>query len=151
MPLAEIEEKGAFVDTRGVRTRKEVDNEVFIRGIRHIAENLPIVAHRLHGKRLACENGLLLAERKATTNKMAFDWVVEQDKSVSWVRKARWVNDNKYYTSSGVSAGIDMALGFVRDRHGMEAAERIARGRSTSGTRTLNTTHSADARKSEGR
>lgn len=26
--------------------------------------------------------------------------------------------DNKYYTSSGVSAGIDMALGFIHNRIG---------------------------------
>ncbi len=127
MPLAEIEEGGILLIPGGFGTRKEVDNEVFIRAIRHIAENSQFVLTVCTGSALLAKTGLL-AERKATTNKMAFDWVVEQDKSVSWVRKARWVNDNKYYTSSGVSAGIDMALGFVRDRHGMEAAERIARG-----------------------
>ncbi len=67
----------------------------------------------------------LLRNHKATTNKMAFDWVLEQDREVQWVRKARWVYDGKYYTSSGVSAGIDIILGFVSDRMGMEWAERI--------------------------
>jgi transcriptional regulator GlxA family with amidase domain len=34
---------------------------------------------------------------------------------------------NVYYTSSGVSAGIDMVLSFVSDRHGIETAEKIAK------------------------
>lgn len=59
---------------------------------------------------------------------MAFDWVVKQDKEVHWVRKARWVNDGKYYTCSGISAGIDMAFGFIRDIMGMDVADKISKG-----------------------
>lgn len=70
----------------------------------------------------------ILKNMKATSNKMAFDWVVEQDNEVNWIREARWVHDGKYYTSSGVSAGIDMTLGFVRDMMGVEIAEKIAKG-----------------------
>jgi transcriptional regulator GlxA family with amidase domain len=36
--------------------------------------------------------------------------------------KARWVVDGSYYTSSGVSAGMDMALGFIADHYGQEKA-----------------------------
>ncbi|MBQ5797315.1 MAG: DJ-1/PfpI family protein, partial [Firmicutes bacterium] len=35
------------------------------------------------------------------------------------------VVDGKFYTSAGVSAGIDMALGFVRDVYGLEQAQEI--------------------------
>ena len=35
--------------------------------------------------------------------------------------------DGKYYTSSGVSAGIDMSLGFVCDHFGEEIARKIAK------------------------
>ena len=45
---------------------------------------------------------------------------------VLWVNEARWVVDSNYYTSSGVSAGIDMALGFVADQFGVEEARKIA-------------------------
>jgi transcriptional regulator GlxA family with amidase domain len=48
-------------------------------------------------------------------------------KNVKWKYKARWVVDKKYYTSSGISAGIDMSLGFVCDRFGDEMAEAIAK------------------------
>lgn len=42
------------------------------------------------------------------------------------MEKARWVADRKYYTSSGISAGIDMTLGFVSDRFGKDKAIKIA-------------------------
>ena len=34
--------------------------------------------------------------------------------------------DGKIYTSAGVSAGMDMSLGFIGDLYGMEQAEQIA-------------------------
>ena len=34
--------------------------------------------------------------------------------------------DGRFYTSSGISAGMDMALGFIADRYGEEEAQRIA-------------------------
>lgn len=34
--------------------------------------------------------------------------------------------DEKYFTSSGVSAGMDMALGFLSIIHGVEFARQIA-------------------------
>ena len=37
---------------------------------------------------------------------------------------ARWVREDRFYTSSGVSAGMDMTLGFVADLHGETAARR---------------------------
>ena len=44
-----------------------------------------------------------------------------------WIRKARWVADGKYYTSSGVSAGMDMTLGFISDVHGEKTAQEICK------------------------
>lgn len=49
-------------------------------------------------------------------------------RNVKWVKKARWVRTQNIYTSSGVSAGIDMALGFIADTYGLETAESIAKG-----------------------
>jgi transcriptional regulator GlxA family with amidase domain len=43
---------------------------------------------------------------------------------VRWIKKARWVRDGSIYTSSGVSAGIDMALAFVSELIGSDAAKR---------------------------
>jgi putative intracellular protease/amidase len=111
----------------GFGTRKEVDNGPFIKALRSIANGSQFVLTVCTGSALLARTGLL-SGRRATSNKRAFDWVVEQDRGVLWKRKARWIRDDKYYTSSGVSAGIDMTLGFVGDRHGTETAERISRG-----------------------
>ena len=48
-------------------------------------------------------------------------------KNVNWRNKARWVIDEKYYTSSGISAGIDVSLGFICDHFGKEIARKIAK------------------------
>jgi transcriptional regulator GlxA family with amidase domain len=43
-----------------------------------------------------------------------------------WIKRARWVADEKFWTSSGVSAGIDMALGFVEMINGRGKALEAA-------------------------
>jgi len=70
----------------------------------------------------------VLDGRRATTNKMDFTATVPLAPNVDWVKEARWVKDGKFYTSSGVSAGIDMALAAMADLFGMEMAERLALG-----------------------
>ena len=70
----------------------------------------------------------VLDGKRATTNKRAFDWVKSQRDEVQWERQARWVHDGKFYTSAGVSAGIDMALGFIRDQYGLDKAVEIYSG-----------------------
>lgn len=78
------------------------------------------------GSALLAQTGLLDG-RRATSNKMAFEWVTGTRPQVHWIRHARWVTDGKFYTSSGVSAGIDMALGFMADRFGTAFSEAAAR------------------------
>lgn len=48
----------------------------------------------------------VLKGRRATTNKAAWDWATQfGGGEVKWVPTARWVEDGKVWTSSGVSAG----------------------------------------------
>jgi putative intracellular protease/amidase len=68
----------------------------------------------------------LLDGLKATSNKRAFKWVTSLNERVYWQPAARWVRDGKYYTSSGISAGTDMALQVVADFCGREQALNIA-------------------------
>lgn len=42
--------------------------------------------------------------------------------------RARWVQDGYIYTSSGVSAGMDMALGSIADHLGYELTKRQSTG-----------------------
>ncbi|KAJ7050450.1 class I glutamine amidotransferase-like protein [Mycena amicta] len=56
----------------------------------------------------------VLSGKRATTNKQFYRAIVATTpKDIEWVPKARWVVDGNVWTSSGVSAGSDMALAFV--------------------------------------
>jgi len=120
-------ENGAdiFLIPGGYGTREEVTNSLLIDMIRKISQLSKYVLTVCTGTSLLAKTGLLDG-RKATSNKIAFDWVTTQGPNVTWVRKARWVVDGKYYTSSGVSAGMDMTLGFLEDIHGIEFARDVA-------------------------
>ena len=109
----------------GAGTRLGVNNALLIDTIRKISVSSNYVLTICTGSALLARTGLLDG-RKATSNKRAFDWVLTNGKDVNWIKHARWVVDGKYYTSSGVSAGMDMALGFLADRHGLEFARKVA-------------------------
>ncbi|KAF9585580.1 hypothetical protein BGW38_001691, partial [Lunasporangiospora selenospora] len=47
--------------------------------------------------------------------------------NVNWIKKARWVQDGKYVSSSGVSAGIDAALYIVSELTNIENAEFVSK------------------------
>ncbi len=109
----------------GMGARTEIHNKVLTDSIKSLAENSQYILTVCTGSALLAKTGLLDG-KNATSNKRSFDWVKKSSIGVNWVKQARWVRDGKYYTSSGVSAGIDMALGFVRDISGLNEARRIA-------------------------
>ena len=109
----------------GIGTRKEVDNERLTRWISRRASDAELVMSVCTGAGLLAKAGVLDG-RRATSNKAAFAWVVGQGPRVHWVKQARWVEDGKFWTSSGVSAGIDMALAVIARLCGLELAEQIA-------------------------
>ncbi|PHH93367.1 hypothetical protein CDD83_5921 [Cordyceps sp. RAO-2017] len=60
----------------------------------------------------------VLSGRRATTNKSVWKAATNHGKNVTWVPTARWVEDGNIWTSSGVSAGIDMTYAFLRRLYG---------------------------------
>jgi transcriptional regulator GlxA family with amidase domain len=48
-----------------------------------------------------------------------------RSKDITWVPRARWVVDGNVWTSSGVTAGSDMAMAFVEHLVGARAARSI--------------------------
>lgn len=52
---------------------------------------------------------------------------ITQGPRVNWIRHARWVNDGNIWTSSGVSAGIDMMYAYVTELYGENVAAYIAK------------------------
>ncbi|WML32973.1 DJ-1/PfpI family protein [Clostridium sp. OS1-26] len=109
----------------GMGTREKINDKNLINFIKDIAAESEYIMSVCTGSALLAKTGLLDG-KKATTNKRAFDWVVSQGKDVIWISKSRWVSDGNIFTSSGVSAGIDMTLGFISELLGKEKAKEIS-------------------------
>ena len=109
----------------GFGTRAEVDNPTILDFLRRRVAAAEIAMTVCSGSALLARTGLLDG-RRATTNKMFFQWVAEQGPRVEWVKAARWVEDGKFVTSSGVSAGIDMALAVIARLYGQGVSENLA-------------------------
>jgi putative intracellular protease/amidase len=114
-----------FLIPGGPGTRKEIDNVLFIETVKKISSQSKWVLTVCTGSALLAKTGLLDG-RRATSNKKAFEWVTKTSDAVEWIREARWTVHDKYYTSSGVSAGMDMTFGFLCDLQGVEFARKIA-------------------------
>ncbi|WP_299348795.1 DJ-1/PfpI family protein [uncultured Shimia sp.] len=111
----------------GMGTRAELDNPVMLDWLRAACAEAEIVTSVCTGSALLARAGALDG-RAATTNKRAFDWVcdVAQTDTVTWKQTARWVEDGKFFTSSGVSAGMDMSLAVIERLLGKDAARDAA-------------------------
>jgi len=108
----------------GVGMVDMLNDTEFISLINKIAENCKYILTVCTGSALLAKAGRL-NEKKATTNKRLFLLLSSKFEKVTWIKQARWVMDDTIYTSSGVSAGIDMTLGFVEDLLGREKAQEI--------------------------
>ena len=106
-------------------TRREVGNPTLAAFLRRQDSATEHTVSVCTGAALLASAGLLRG-RKATTNRKAWAWATGRGPDVIWQPHARWVVDGKYVTSSGVSAGTDMALGLVEPIYGRERAESIA-------------------------
>lgn len=108
----------------GSGTREKVNDNDFINFIKNMSKESKYIISVCTGSALLAKAGILKGKR-ATSNKRAFKWVTEQNEDVLWIKETRWIKDGNVYTSSGVSAGMDMALGFVEDLVGKEKALEI--------------------------
>lgn len=110
----------------GIGTRTELQNPVFLDYLRARHQRTQVTTSVCTGSVLLAKAGILKGH-KATSNKLYFSWAVDEDPSVDWIIKARWVEDGKLLTSSGVSAGTDMALGLVQKLYGVDRARTLAK------------------------
>ena len=109
----------------GPGTRREFDNSVLTDWLAQASNGAELVLSVCTGSALLARSGVLDG-RKATTNKAAFRSMMPQGPNVDWQREARWVEDGKFFTSSGVSAGIDMSLAVIAKLHGEAKAQKVA-------------------------
>ena len=110
----------------GFGTRAAVSNDTLLAKIAAMSAKADVTATVCTGSAVLARTGLLDG-RPATSNKVAWDWVLEQGPKVDWKRQARWVDEGDIVTSSGVSAGIDMALDLIARLRGEEIAANSAK------------------------
>lgn len=116
---------GIWLIPGGKGTRPLSKDTAFLQSLVNLTKRADWILSVCTGSALLGAAGLLDG-RHATSNKRAFQWVESLRPAVHWEPSARWVKDGRFYTASGVSAGIDMALGFTADREGIDKARAIA-------------------------
>ncbi|MFZ7304854.1 DJ-1/PfpI family protein [Avibacterium avium] len=109
----------------GAGTRTLVQNRDFLAHLGPLCQSHQYVLSVCTGSALLAAAGVLDG-KTATTNLNAFDWVKSLNPNVFFV-KQRYCQDGKFFTSAGVSAGIDMALAFTRHLFDEEKAKEMAR------------------------
>jgi transcriptional regulator GlxA family with amidase domain len=109
----------------GIGTRTEVENPAMLDFIRRRVPQAEVAMTVCTGTAILAQAGVLDG-RRATTNKAWFQWVASTGPKVAWVKEARWVEDGKFVTSSGVSAGMDMALAVIQKLAGSQVSETLA-------------------------
>ena len=109
----------------GRGTRKEVENQALLDWLKTASSQAELTTSVCTGAALLARAGLLDG-RKATTNKISFEWASSQSDKVDWIPQARWVEDGPFWTSAGVSAGMDMSLAIIAKLLSSEKAEQTA-------------------------
>ncbi|KAG0210054.1 hypothetical protein BGX28_009731 [Mortierella sp. GBA30] len=109
----------------GIGTRTYANSEELIRKVKARVEESTWTMTVCTGAGILAKTGLVDGYNM-TTNKAVFEWPVSQGPNVNWIKRARWVQDGKFVSSSGVSAGIDAALFILSELTSMEHAEEVA-------------------------
>lgn len=109
----------------GIGTLAELQNQAMFEFLRRRSAAAQVTMSVCSGSAILAKAGLLDG-RRATSNKQFFSLATTQSEKVEWIKQARWVEDGNMVTSSGVSAGIDMALAVIARLYGQDRAEQIA-------------------------
>jgi transcriptional regulator GlxA family with amidase domain len=110
----------------GSGTRAAREDATLMRALRRAAQRVPRVASVCSGALLLAHAGVLDG-RSATTH-----WSRVRDLQRHYPRvrvepDRIYVRDGKFWTSAGISAGIDLALAMIADDLGPELAREVAR------------------------
>ncbi len=111
----------------GQGTREHLKDEAHLEWVRARRVATPLMTSVCTGSLVFAAAGLL-ANRRATTHWASLDLLHEIDPSITVESEARFVDDGDVVTSSGVSAGIDMALHLVARLSSRERARQVRRG-----------------------
>ncbi|KAJ3338208.1 hypothetical protein HDU93_009868 [Gonapodya sp. JEL0774] len=126
--FGEISSADVLVIPGGFSAVVEAGNKAMLDFIRRInpSSKARLVTSVCSGAAILAKTGLLDGKR-ATTNKAFYDMLITYGPRTNWMHKARYVADGRFLTSSGVSAGIDMAFEAVEQLWGKEVCAETAR------------------------
>jgi transcriptional regulator GlxA family with amidase domain len=125
--LADAPELDVLVYPGGRGTRAHLDDQSRLSWVREQRGRVSLMASVCTGSLVYAAAGLL-AGRPATTHWNSLDRLAELDPTIEVRADDRFVDDGDVVTSSGVSAGIDMALYLVARLAGEERAREVRRG-----------------------
>ncbi|ARJ05914.1 putative transcription regulator, AraC family protein [Cnuibacter physcomitrellae] len=111
----------------GFGTRARLADERELAWVRAQRDTVPLLTSVCTGALVYAAAGVLRG-RPATTHWGSLDLLAELDPSIEVQPEARFVDDGDVITSSGVSAGIDMALHLVARIAGVDRARQVRRG-----------------------
>src|SRR5262245_52837637 len=109
----------------GWGTIPQLENPAMLDFLRRRSGTTEVTMSVCSGSAILAKAGLLDG-RRATSNKQFFNLAREKGAAVKWVEQARWVEDGPFATSSGVSAGTDMALAVIAKLYGKQIAQQVA-------------------------
>ena len=107
----------------GGGTRQPMTEEIAF--VKHMYPKLKYIISVCTGSTVLSRSGILDG-RNATTNKRSWAWAVTQGPKVNWIPTARWTEDGNIFTSSGISAGIDVAYAFISRVYGEDVAHYLS-------------------------
>ena len=110
----------------GEQARAARGDDVLISWIEAAAPRSRRVATVCTGAFLAAEAGLLDG-RRVTTHWASADKLAAEFPALRVDPDPIYIRDGKFWTSAGVTAGIDLALALVQDDLGVEVAQTVAR------------------------
>lgn len=109
----------------GLGTKTLIEDAATLEFIRDIYPGLKYILTVCSGSTLLAKAGILDG-RRATSNKAVWAEMVASGPKVNWVAEARWVVDENIWTSSGVTAGMDLAVQFIKTVYSEAIATIIA-------------------------
>ncbi|MEV0595126.1 DJ-1/PfpI family protein [Nonomuraea cavernae] len=124
--LSDVGPLDVLLHPGGMGTRTLLTDEAHVAWVREQRARVPLMTSVCTGSLVYAAAGLL-AGRPATTHWGALDLLGELDPTIEVRPGDRFVDDGDMVTSSGVSAGIDMALHLVARLAGVDRARQVRR------------------------
>lgn len=124
---ADLPSLEVLVHPGGRGTRPLTKDAEHLDRVRRWRREVPLMTSVCTGSLVYAAAGLL-ADRPAVTYRDALGTLAELDPTIETRPDDRFVDDGDVITSSGVSAGIDMALHLVARLAGIERARQVRRG-----------------------